>query len=530
MSSKCQSSSFRGIIVIASALCLWLTLGTLNFLVGVHFTSDAVAYHQCAQSILERRGFLIFDYSWENADKWVPMRLWPPGQSIAIAALGTFGIPLPRAAQAVNFFGFTVGFVIVLWILFRFCPRTLAATFAVAAACTYSVSRYATFGLSEGGYVAFSLASLVLLVVGEQATAKRSYGLLFLTGSLVGCAILFRYVGLSLLAGEGLYLLVRSVKTRNIYKLCAFAAGTLLTGGWFFLYNVWTFSQIVPYQMPPSSVGIGENLYHLGLAMSSVFLPLRYSAFNYWPALVLFASGAYVLFLLMLRPKECHPLDCQAGRESGLIHLAWLMALYVIVYFTQVVAARARYEWGEIINTRHVVPVAWPMMIVMSALLAHLMRNCSKSRFLLAFLSSALTLWALQLALHSARALVPLRQVGQEIEIIRCAQAISQEPAVKGTVLADGPSRIYLTLFGNVTAKYAPRLSRREHPVDWQEVATAIQSRRISAIVVSTLAREDVLTGNYGPVFQEILERRVPDARWQLKDYGYFRLCTLRSK
>lgn len=129
----------------------------------------------------------------------------------------------------------------------------------------------------------------------------------------------------------------------------------------------------------------------------------------------------------------------------------------------------------------------------------------------------------MQVFIHSSLSVLRHSEFGIESALIQEAERTAANcPA--GTVLADGASRVYLSIFGKKEVKYAPRASRGEKTVSWDEVREAIRSHNISCVVASELAKEDIDKGNYGPVFQSILREKDIPAGWVVRRYGAFRV------
>lgn len=523
-SERGRASRTAKVFPIVVPVGIWLLFGIVNFFSGQHFTSDAVAYIECAESISALRGFKVFDWRWDHPNQEMAMTLWPPGYPITIAIVSLLGVSRPLAARLLNFLGFTGALVLFLLMLFKIAPRGIALLLGIAAVCMRSVSVHSTWALSEGEFVFCIFASTLLLLTKSGSHNGTDTLRCFLAGGFAGLAVLFRYAGLSFVAACAVWLLITSFRERRVAPIIAWGIGVALACGWFFVYNYLTFGKFIPYEMPPSQLGIFTNLIHGWQSLNGVYLPLRYAAIRHWLVfLVICAAVAMTVCAAFHKVKEVDGLFRGSGVYTITAREAAIFAvLFVSIYYVEVIVARTKYEWGEIINIRHAVPVAWFGLLALPGLY-QLGSKIFREREWLSFVAvTVVTLFCVQLALHAASSTLRSLRFGEESVVVQAVRDMVASGWVESVALADGRSRIYLRLFGDVRVKYAPRLSRQEKVVTWPDIEEAFESGKISCIVVSSLAAEDINAGNYGPVFFDALNRPESLRSWEAKKFGPF--------
>jgi len=508
-------------LAVSVPLVFWSVFLLYRWESGWHFTSDSVAYIQCARNILRCRGIKIFDYRWGTPNREVNMSLWPPGYPFLIAALSASGVSDVVAARVISALGFTAALIVCLLVISKHLSPFLTLMLGIGLVSIATCQIYATKALSEGAFVACVLVSTLLLTYFPPRNRTLDTLMAFGAGLFGGLAVSVRYAGLSFVAASVLFLAFSTILHKKLSTAIAWFLGLLTGCGWLFAYNLATFGRFIPYDMPPSTLGPLDNMQDALRALVGTMTPLFYAA-KRRPWIAILTSLLLMIASCLLASKKQRWLVVQQN-SYGLGRLGLFSLLFLSLYFVELVVARTKYEWGEVINSRHIAPVAWLIVLAFMAVIVSL-AQMQKSAFALRIgVTFCCLLWPTQAFIHSSLAVMRDCEFGIESVLIQEAKRVAAVcPA--GTVLADGRSRIYLSIFARRQVKYAPRVSRGEKTVTWDEVLEGVKSHTISCIVASELARDDIAKGNYGPVFQSILrEENIPPG-WAVEKYGAFRV------
>lgn len=182
---------------------------------------DGAGYAVLARSWLEGRGYREIDHP--DAP---PHAHYPPGYSLALAALWGLTGPSARAAHAFSI-ACTVGATIAAWAWFRgLYPSRAAFGLGLALAVNWSWGRAGGEIQSEPLYLLLGqLAILVAARIGPRSGWRSGIGL----GALLGACILVRHVGIALALAVGLDLLG---KKRTRVALVAAATTTAMVLPW----------------------------------------------------------------------------------------------------------------------------------------------------------------------------------------------------------------------------------------------------------------------------------------------------------
>ncbi|OAI03054.1 hypothetical protein [Methylomonas methanica] len=336
-----------------------LILSAISLMVMVHlhyrspsfpFSPDSASYIEQARNFLDSGSLLITPYGLAPGDQdQVENRLFPIGFAVVLAAVSSFGIDVKDAAIGLAHFSA----ITLPWLLFFSFRHSigpiLALLLAGLAALSPGVLKHSLMGLTD----VFGLW-LAVAVIGLTLNSRSISGFIF-AGLLAGVAYAIRNAHLALLVTIVLYFcygwLSSAAGERRAVLLHAAAAmfGMAVVVAPLLLRNIVIFGSPNPYLMGPSTIGFVENLRTYieallkdGTACSEC---ARYVAWSL-PGLlgfgVLLIAAAYAIY------KYRWSNVSTIGKKAFAIS-----TIYLAMGSCLVVAARTRYQWGELINLRH---------------------------------------------------------------------------------------------------------------------------------------------------------------------------------
>ncbi len=185
-----------------------------------------------------------------------------------------------------------------------------------------------------------------------------------LAGAATGLAYSFRNAGLAVIiavvATFVLAAVLRLFPLREAFlRLAGWGAGVglLLVPQW--VWNYIVFGRLQSYTMPPSDVGLLENMRTFLQVLLVEVSGSQTVGLLAWDAklfaLISLGFGIIIYFGLKARWREWGT----AEKFSVM-----LFTLYLIVGSVMVVLARTVYQWGELINLRHVMQYGWLVMAI----------------------------------------------------------------------------------------------------------------------------------------------------------------------
>jgi hypothetical protein len=358
------------------------------------FSPDSASYIEQARSLIQEGSTLTTSYGPDGVDK-APSTLFPIGYPIVLALISMFGIDARESSVVLGWVS-AISFPALLFISFR---KLIGSTYAVIlvglSAFSPGVLQHAPMGLTD----MFSLmlaVSAIGLVLNSRSTPS-----FLVSGLVAGFAYAVRNAHIALLASLAIYFLylwvsnpVRRAETSK--QAVAFVVGVLIVILPLLLRNLMIFGALNPYEMEPSTVGVIHNMrtyvqefiYDLStLRDIGIFAGWSIFGLAILSASVLGGSGMVILLWAQLAEN----------RKKTI----FLCITYSFIGAIVVIAARSRYEWGEMINVRHTMqytPFFW------AAFLAAI-PNPNRSNFLSFAQKILLTIALFLVALHIMYAL-----------------------------------------------------------------------------------------------------------------------------
>ena len=371
--------------VYGAALLIGLGAAIIAYFLPVFpYTPDSACYIEQARSLMARGVFESGLYGTENPSAtFVSDPLFPPGYPLLIALLSLL-LPVPPEAVAL-FLSLTALALIPVCMVFSF-RRIVGSETALIIGAVVVL----TPAIVRWGNVASTDVISVLLVIfcmGWVLKAGDRLAAWCVAGLLVGFAYLFRNANLAFvlsLCGFMAWSLVFDAENRR--KKIALAGAWLLSFAavvvpWM-IRNLMVFGKIQPYSMPPSSVGVIENSRAFIEAQLNILLllpDLDALLAGSAPGLMALVAGLGVLVWQLLSTWKLW----QKTEQQAVI----IAGLYCLLGAAIVIAARTKYQWGELISERHTLPYLFALLIVLALILKNSTVNTGQRRLGLVLVS-----------------------------------------------------------------------------------------------------------------------------------------------
>jgi hypothetical protein len=312
------------------------------------YSYDSASYISAARNLLEGKGLLAPTLA-DGDEDLQTISLWPPGYPLLIY-LFSFVLGTPYAAALfVSRLSLALVPVAAFWLVRPYCTQGRALLLSLLFWTPLGLMGNAYDTGSDAPFFLFALLSSGAFLRGIDRTDLR---LLAASGALGGTSLVIRNVGFFLLAAQAAVLLIASLggkfDLKQMFRRAAsWGLAAAIPVAALLLWNWTQFGTLSPYDMPPSTVGVMENIGAAMGAYSFDSLPhLQWLASQYgWVIAILFASAV----LLLLRGTFA-----RYDQDKPLCRFALLAVLYAVLGTIMTVAARTRYQWGEPISVRHI--------------------------------------------------------------------------------------------------------------------------------------------------------------------------------
>jgi hypothetical protein len=358
------------------------------------YNPDSASYFEQARSLIQSGVALETPYGLNDAEKQASI-LFPIGYPVVLALFSLPGFDPADTALALSRIS-SLLLPVLLFVSFRrLLGAPQAALLAGLATLSPGVLMFATLGTPDLLALLLAIATIAIVL------NARSRRWLVLGGLIAGSAYAVRNAHLALLLAIALFygyqLAAQATQRRaTIQDALAFFLGAALILVPVLLRNYLLFGAFNPYQMAPSTLSVLHNV--------RTFMQEAAYDVSGWRALGIFvgwsAAGA-ALFLGLAASAAWHLKRSWKQRSPAQGNAIVLCTTYAVIGACVVIAARSRYEWGEMINTRHTLqytPFLW------AALLATLPAH--RQRWRTGFLAIA-GLLLLATVLHLAYAAAP---------------------------------------------------------------------------------------------------------------------------
>ncbi len=356
-----------------TALCLGATaLGLLMWWTGSGLSPDSVTYLDVAENLLAGRGLVhrwaYWDPVYQTCELPTASTMWPPGYSLAIAAVSSFGVTTYSAARIISLLSFAL-LPLPLYALLRFFLRSKLSVACTAFCMMLLPTAQHAQGIgSEGPFLlaaALCVTFAVLAVRNSNAASSIRYWLL--ASAAAGAAFQFRYVGVAC-AGTVALLAIWctrpcTTRTRWLALAAAIAPSGLLIGA-VLVRNLATSG--TPLQPWPGAAVFGPTLIHsLRAAAGALIGSTEFLGNGVW---LLLRPVQVLLLIALVGLATANAARCVALR-------AWLPAaptriasavigVFLLVYLAVVLGACA--QNGMNVESRYltvVCPLAFILML-----------------------------------------------------------------------------------------------------------------------------------------------------------------------
>lgn len=307
------------------------------------FMPDSAAY------VSEARRLLAPLMTSEVAELPLPLsaRLFPIGFPALLALLFKLGVEPHIAAVAIAWIsGVLIPFAIYIPLSPHLGSRR-AAIVAILGTLSPGVWIYAGFGLTDVFTLLLSLTTIGI------AINARSYRAFFLAGLLAGFSYAIRNAQLALMIAlifsvgrDWVCLSTQRPETTKQLLALSFGMATIVMP--IVVRNILIFGSTNAYDMPDSTIGLLQNVrIFLHEFFSEITANRAFSTLLTWtkPGILAVAATSILLAILVFRRWR------NIGKNEKTVFFFY--SIYLTTGILVTIAARTRYEWGEMINARH---------------------------------------------------------------------------------------------------------------------------------------------------------------------------------
>lgn len=323
------------------------------------YNPDSASYFEQARSLLQQGSALETPYGLDAAARQASI-LFPIGYPVVLALFSLPGFDPADTALTFSHLS-SLLLPVLLFVGFR---RPLGAHRSTLLACLATLSpgvlMFATLGTPDLLALLLAVATLAIVL------NARSRSWLVLGGLIAGSAYAIRNAHLALLLAIALYYAYRlasqAAQRRETFRdVLAFLLGASLILVPVLLRNHLLFGAFNPYQMAPSTLSV---LHNVRTFMQEAAYDV--SGWRTLGILVGWSAAGAALFLGFAAGFVWHLKHSWKQLPTAQSNAIVLCTLYAVIGACAVIAARSRYEWGEMINTRHTLqytPFLWAVLL-----------------------------------------------------------------------------------------------------------------------------------------------------------------------
>ncbi len=371
--------------LLGLAAVLILLAATLPHGIGV--TSDCVDYFSTAKNLTRGQGFLQHD--------GMPYASWPPLYPMLLALGHRLSAGPETTALILN----ALSIFLTLWLLARWLLINLRHRFVAHWAALVVLLHFALWDVAFHAWTEplFNLMLMVFLLKLPEVAREDRWGTLLGLALLASAAWLLRYVGLTLVAVAGLFILFAEGMSwpRRLSRAAVFGLVAATPTALWMIRNLQVMGQMAG-ERSPSAFGLALNLRRL-LKAGWWIVPESWG--KALPSLVLIALIlALSALAFLLRKKTGHLL-----LRRGLL-------LFSGLYIMLLLYTSSRFAF-EAILSRYLIPIFLPLLLWMAIQLDQIMSSW-KLRMGRVLLAAVLTLWLIFPAAQTMARVVGARHVG----------------------------------------------------------------------------------------------------------------------
>jgi hypothetical protein len=323
------------------------------FEIAFPYLPDSDNYIEQARSFMARGVFEATPFSMEQADTvFAPDYKFPPGYPLLIVISSLlFQQPAEVVAPYLSLAALLLLPISIVFSFHRIIGLWPSFWIGVFVAFTPAAIKLGYFAYSD-------LISLLLVIfsVNRLLMLDNKAGSWFCLGLLTGYSYLIRNANIALLIGIALYLLWHLIVEAENRKLKIYNIGFWLSGNAvslvpMFVYNLMIFGKTQPYSMPPSKIGLSENIHDYIFSQLNTLLAVddlgHLLADNTAGIIALICMMAVLLHQIATTWQQWQKIE----QQTFLISIA-----YIAIGAAVTVVARTKYEWGVHIVDRYALP------------------------------------------------------------------------------------------------------------------------------------------------------------------------------
>ena len=368
-------AAVRWVVVAGIAITVWyITIPRPILGNCTRFETDSTGYIECAESIRRGKGCYVRPSGGLKPEIWEPMRFWPPGYPILIAAGQIFGFSAMDSSIIVSCLSVAFFIALVARIAMQMLPIGIALLATLTIAIMPAVVYICPMSGSDGPHLLFATASIACLLAGNRSDS-RAWLWFLIGGTLAGIAWGVRYPGISIIATEGMvnlgYVIVPGPRRKLVNPLFVWVVGVIIGAGPFAIHNYLVFGHTLSYPALPSEDSLLHNTVSAAKTMirefggivwgrtSGVRWGLAY-AFGAFAFLWLAVSSILLMIVLAPRTLNAHIRDLLQQHYPAV-----LLFSYSLIYTVLIIVAKTRYRMQPI-DSRYIIPASWSLWILLA--------------------------------------------------------------------------------------------------------------------------------------------------------------------
>ncbi|MCX7097046.1 MAG: hypothetical protein NTV43_03960 [Methylococcales bacterium] len=341
-------------LVYGVALLVGMVAATIAFFAPFFpYGEDSASYIDQARNVMARGVFEKTPFNiWPTDTVSIPDAIFPPGFPLLLV-ISSFVLQLP-VEQLAPYISLAALLLLPLTIVVCF-RRVIGLLPALAIGIVVVFTPTAI----RHGYIAFTdTLSLVLVIysVHRLLVAENKFVDWFYLGLLTGFSYLLRNANLGLLLTISLLLFWRVIaepenRKAHINNGFVWLAGNAVIVVPWLVRNWLQFGKLQPYWMRPSTVSLGDNCHDYLKAQLDTLLALsevdKFLANNLGGNLLLLSVLLLIIQQVLMTWRHWQKIEQQ---------VFFIAVVYTILGAAIVIAARTKYEWGELIHARYALP------------------------------------------------------------------------------------------------------------------------------------------------------------------------------
>jgi hypothetical protein len=340
--------------VYVIALIAGLCAATIYFFVPFFpYGYDSVNYIEQARSFMARGVFETIPITLEASENVsAPDNLFPPGYPLLIVISSKLlFVPVEVIAPFLSLAALLLLPVSIVFSFHRIIGLWPSLWIALLVTLTPTTVFFGSIAYSDTLSLLLVIFSVSrLLVINNKASSW------FYLGLLTGFCYLLRNANLALFISIFLYLVWNMVvepenRKMKIKNACFWLSGNAVFIVGLFIYNFLIFGKAQPYAMPPSTVGLVENIHDYIFAQLNTLL-----AFSELEILI-DNSGYGILLLIIVVVILLYQVVTTWHLWQKIEQKTFFIsASYAAIGAAITIAARTKYQWGVHIEPRYAIP------------------------------------------------------------------------------------------------------------------------------------------------------------------------------